>query len=497
MVDEARGGKTWWSRERLLAAVLLLGVLSGSIYLFLFTLPYPLARHVDTPFLDLGKITEYEWSANIQMVGGFAALFVMYYVGYRLCRRIQVSPVVMAVLFGFPALFSVILAYMYPISAADVFDYIVQSRIFAYYHANPYVATGGDYLADPFVPYMVWRDFPSVYGPVWTFLSAIPSIAGGESLLNSVLAFKALVSAFVLADGVLVYLVMRAVQPQWALAGAFAFTWNPLVLFETAGNAHNDAVMMFFVLLALYLGVKGKLCWVLPALVASIFVKFVTIVLVPVALVVLLKRSGSLRRALVVGSQSLALSGGLVALLWWPFWVGEKTLGFVGERVDFITASPGTLLFIVLDEYLPKAEAIDAVKTSATLALGVLVLWEVWLLWRGRRDLFSSSYQVVFLYLLVACLWFQPWYLVWLVALGALVPREGIFHRTNIFCFSAMLSYVVFYLWVKYPETFDYNNIQSLAVAVVYFAPVGYWWWSARAARPTAQRAGSPAPVGH
>jgi hypothetical protein len=45
--------------------------------------------------------------------------------------------------------------------------------------------------------------------------------------------------------------------------------------------------------------------------------------------------------------------------------------------------------------------------------------------WQARRDytrLVTCGFTAHFLYLLVAAAWFRPWYMLWPVALGALLP---------------------------------------------------------------------------
>src|ERR1700694_86522 len=50
--------------------------------------------------------------------------------------------------------------------------------------------------------------------------------------------------------------VMRA-KPRARLAAFVLFAWNPLMLFDAAGNAHNDALMVTLVLLGIVPLVAG------------------------------------------------------------------------------------------------------------------------------------------------------------------------------------------------------------------------------------------------
>ena len=55
-----------------------------------------------------------------------------------------------------------------------------------------------------------------------------------------------------LGSATLIYLILKQRQPRWAVAGTIAFAWNPLVLLAVAQNGHNDIVMIFFLLAAVW-----------------------------------------------------------------------------------------------------------------------------------------------------------------------------------------------------------------------------------------------------
>ena len=52
------------------------------------------------------------------------------------------------------------------------------------------------------------------------------------------------------------------------------FAWNPLVLFEVAGNGHNDAVVIMFVLAGVFFFVRARQVAFIPALVLGALTKF-------------------------------------------------------------------------------------------------------------------------------------------------------------------------------------------------------------------------------
>src|SRR5581483_1710037 len=62
------------------------------------------------------------------------------------------------------------------------------------------------------------------------------------------------------------------------------FGLNPLVLIETFVSGHNDIVMMFFAVWALYLLQKKKIIFAFSVLLLSILIKYSTLFLLPVYL---------------------------------------------------------------------------------------------------------------------------------------------------------------------------------------------------------------------
>jgi len=68
------------------------------------------------------------------------------------------------------------------------------------------------------------------------------------------------------------------------------FSFNPLIILETLVSGHNDIVMVFLVLLSFYLLSKKRLFLGTLFFVLSIFIKYATILLIPIFLYVLYKK---------------------------------------------------------------------------------------------------------------------------------------------------------------------------------------------------------------
>ena len=266
-----------------------LGGISGIAYYLGFVRPYLLTTYYEKPLQDLAKINGHSAPSANEWGVTWLVLFACYYLAFRLCppgdgttrlfRRVALF-----LICGWAAFFAVNLILMYPVGAADLFDQIFRARLTVHYDFNPFTTLPSSLPGDPFQAYVAWRGDPSPYGPMWETLAAGASYLGADSLWNNLIIFKALV---VVAYGVsvgLTYAILRAWKPEWALRGTLFYAWNPLVLFEVAGNGHNDAVVVMFMLLAVYALVLARRWAILPALVAGALTKFVPILLVPVAI---------------------------------------------------------------------------------------------------------------------------------------------------------------------------------------------------------------------
>jgi hypothetical protein len=87
------------------------------------------------------------------------------------------------------------------------------------------------------------------------------------------------------------------------------------------------------------------------------------------------------------------------------------------------------------------------------------------------------GYHVFFLYLVLACLWWQPWYLITLLVLAGLLPDRVLHDRANLFCFGGLMSYPVFkYIWAVHQTDWqlDYFRIMAMSVVVIFTLPLAH-----------------------
>ncbi len=453
--------------------LLVLGLLIEAAYVCFLVRPFPLLKYYATPLLDLGKLTDYRpWQAVALAMG---LVFLLYILAYRTDGDPRLGRLVL----GFGVVFAVTQILVYPIGALDVFDYIFFGHRMAQFGANPYLVVPMDFSSDPFYEFIGWKGLSFTYGPAWALLSKSLGWLGRDSLLANLILFKVVAVAAYAASGTLIYRLLLREAPQRALRGTLFFAWNPLVVFEAASNAHND----IFVVLLLVLSVDAfayrwrargmSFLWL------SILTKFVTAPLAPlwVAAGLRSERHRKPRLLFLLGALIVALALGVLCYV--PFRGDRSNMKAVLlapiQRQELFTSSFPTLFVLKATNKLGKEQAEKLARNGAMLLLLLYTLYQMWRVKGDWQDLVRASYNVVLFYLLFLCLWFQPWYVMWLAPLAALLPPGRQARTVIVFCVSAMTKYLVFdFFWFSVPWLVETLHVEAAAVAGIYALPLLY-----------------------
>jgi alpha-1,6-mannosyltransferase len=466
-------------KERRLLVVLVLGLASAAVYLTAFTLTWPLWRLFAQPQADYAWFGLYTPSSQTVYLGAFALLFGLQYGAYRVVRGMRLPGSIDLIVAG-QVLFGILNVWIYPVAALDLYDYLMYGRIVLVYGGNPFISSPSAY-PDPLIAYSPWPNERSVYGPVWQILSLIPTALSGGDMLRGLLAFKVLGLLTFLACTLVIWHLLGRIAPAYAAAGTLLFAWNPLLQFELVGNGHNDVLMVLFVLLAIWALIAQRHLLVLPLLALAVLTKLPAVALGPIFLYGLLRGPSSRRDKLVaiVGGGIAALA--LTVALYAPFWEGFDTLYFL-SRGNWFTASIPTMLREILRQWYPYEEAGRLASTIVGLSFVGFTAWRLWMLWQDEGPeqtadgdwlpWLSAAHDLTFFYLAFATLWWQPWYLTWLVALAALLPSRLLHERALLFCYGGVLNYLVFkYIWPVF-QPMTYTTIMGMSVILIFGMPL-------------------------
>ncbi len=157
----------------------------------------------------------------------------------------------------------------------DIFNYMTTAKVVYQYHENPYVIYPLEFVGEPNLLFTRATNKLALYGPFWILLTAIPYFLGFGNFILTLFSFKAFIALFYLAT---VYLIRKMDRN-----AVIFFALNPLVVVETLVSSHNDIVMVFFALLAVYFIKLDKVSSIV-AFVGSVLIKFSTAFLIPVYL---------------------------------------------------------------------------------------------------------------------------------------------------------------------------------------------------------------------
>jgi len=256
---------------------------------------------------------------------------------------------------------------------------------------------------------------------------------------------------------------LAGASPWWAVL----FAWNPLVVLETGGMAHVDALGAAGLVVALVLARRRPLV-AAAAIAMAVGVKPVAVVVVPF----LLRDAGpAWRRAGIVLAVALAVTYG-------PALVVQR--GHAGWRETATTfarhwEANGSVYELAKRTLGPTPGSVAQQRTkdwskrvgaAAVVAAGVV-------LWRRRATAATAAYVLLGVMLLVAPVAY-PWYLVWPLAVVPLLRgRAG--WAALAWSGTAVLAYR---LWRE--PTWTLPAAWALAEYAPVYAAAAVEWWRAR-----------------
>lgn len=436
-------------RLKVLLILAFLAIANSVIYWFACSRPYSLWSLYNRPLFDLFRHVQVASNAHWRLLSAFLILAGLYVIGWRMARHAS-GRAAWGIILGGPVSSAIVLMLMFPIGAADLFDYIMHARIFSIHGANPFIHMGKEFRYDPFFPYMAWAGLPCTYGPLWVLLSGLAARLAGHGIIANVLIFKLVVGVFFFASIGMIALILRDVAPEHALAGVVAFAWNPIALYETFGNGHNDVVMVFWMLAAVWLLVRRRYTLAILSLMAGALVKYMPILLVPAAGLIALRDLSEWRARLRFGLLTTLVAMALIVLAYLPFWEGPKTVTLT-QREDLFTASLPAALWAWL---APQWGDKEAKIFLSRIALTLTILFAFWQARQAYKDRSWSSFPragfwILMFYLQFTCLWFQEWYTIWPMALAAVLASDSAILLAGALTLTGLTKpYVFIPLWL-------------------------------------------------
>ncbi|MBP6015635.1 MAG: hypothetical protein KA586_02865 [Candidatus Promineofilum sp.] len=343
------------------------------------------------------------------------ALFGLLVWAFRWAKSDGMGPKPLPFILAGTLLLALPLIWAYPVNATDIFGYVIRGRITSAYGESPFSSPAAAFVGDPFMPLVgEWAGDTTPYGPLWELIAAGLTAISGDNLLLGVLLFKGLSLACFLITTVLIWRLLPAGRARSAFTLLWA--WNPALLLTFVLDGHNDALMLLWLLLGVWVAGRGRLLFGFLVMTLAVLTKPVAALALPFFFLGFMRGIPAGRRRWQFG---LAALGGAILLAWLAFWPWAGTAnGPLGTATELAARlareanggagySPSVWIYVVLGRRV-TIEIIGLVLRVLFVALG---LGLAWLGARGRAA-FRGVADVFYGYVVTA-LNFRIWYAVW------------------------------------------------------------------------------------
>ncbi|MCB0196600.1 MAG: hypothetical protein KDJ65_31900 [Anaerolineae bacterium] len=512
-----------------LMQLVIIGLLSQLVYVT-YIVAFPLISNTQAggPAADLEILMrDYRWFAPFYAAG----IFLLYYLFWRAMQLVThfnptpsqsestPSPAtrnaerhIKLLILGFGLVFSFTLIWLYPITANDLFRYVLRGRIWAVHGESPMITPPEAFPDDPYAAFAgEFGDWVSGYGPLWEIIVQVPLRLGAVDMVPGSVGLKFIVLLFYLMSAILLGWFIIP-EKGTSLTALTFFAWNPLILIQGPGNGHNDMVFMALMVLGLVLW-QRKLWWAAAlALALSALAKASALLLIPLFGVALLRQEKTWSQRIIKGSGAV-----LIGLM--TFYLVYSVLGPVSETLtgvsDMLTTRRGFAIAsgvrMVLREVVPRgaeaaippesiwgAASLQALPCNTreaggllakvvnnvlpcnlgeafprTIARNIFLVFYLWLLlqiWRNKLTLVTAGFLAYFAQLMLGRT-FRIWYPMWLIPLAAIHLTPATFWRTFLFGLTSELSIInYFVVWRWWLRTWSWERLGLLTT--LYYWPV-------------------------
>ena len=484
------------------AQLVILGLVTELIYVA-FSLGFPLVSNTQdaTKIFDVEILTRQRpWLAVIYF-GGLCLLFLLFWMVLRLAQRIATDvsnrTLLKLLLLCFGLLFACTLVWMYPVTANDLFRYVLRGRVWAVHGSSPMLTPPNGFPNDPYILFAgEFGDWVSGYGPLWELLVQVPLRLGFADMVPGAVSLKFVVMWFYVLSAVLIGWVARPKGEDpgnLAVVGLVIFAWNPMILVEGLGNGHNDMVLMFMMALGVILW-ECKAWWAAAiALSLGALTKATGLLMLPLFGVALLTEERSWGGRVAKGAASVLIFLSLVLVLYSSVGPISQTLRGV---TDMLTLRRGYAiasgLRVVLREVVPAQIAEPIPRNTGRILFILFYAGLMVQIWRKKLDLTAAAFLAYFAQLMLGRT-FRVWYPIWLIPLAALCPVSSTFWRMFLFSLAGELYVLNTFVWrwwlmdwswgttgflSAYWDKWTIINVLALPwFALPLFVPILIRWW--------------------
>jgi alpha-1,6-mannosyltransferase len=304
------------------------------------------------------------------------------------------------------------LMFMTPNLTDDYFRFIWDGLLFSHGY-NPYLILPSQFINSSHAITGITNslyaglnspDYYTVYPPVCQFIFGLSAKLAGGNILGNIIITRIVI---LLAEfGVIIFLHRLASKLTVSPNVVALYAFNPLVIIELTGNLHLEAVMLLFLVLAIYLLVLKKQPYAALSFSLAVGVKLLPLIFLPL----LIKRLG-LTKSIIF----CAVVGATLVVLFLPFYSVDLIPNFFSSlRLYFQTFEFNASLYYLLRwigyqfaGYNIIAALGTALAIAAFITIVTIAVTEKTVTW---LSLFQAMLMCLTAYFLLATT-VHPWYI--------------------------------------------------------------------------------------
>jgi hypothetical protein len=385
---------------------------------------------------------------------------------YLLALYRKVFDVGFPLILGSAMLLRASLMFMTPNLTDDYFRYIWDGLLFAHGY-NPYLILPSQFINSSHAITGITNslyaglnspNYYTVYPPVCEFIFGLSAKLAGGNILGNIIIIRLVI---LLAEfGVIIFLNRLASKLALLPNVVALYAFNPLVIIELTGNLHLEAVMLLFLVLAIYLLILRKQLYAALSFGLAVSVKLLPLIFLPL----LIKRLGLAKSTLFY-----AVVGATLVVLFLPFYSVDLIPNFLSSlRLYFQTFEFNASLYYLLRWIGYQFTGYNIIATLGTVLAIVTFLTIIAIAVREKTVTWLSLFQGMLMcltaYFLLATT-VHPWYITSLVLISLFTS----YRYPILWSVVIILSYAA-YRTVPYSE-----NLWLVAVEyIVVLSCMGY-----------------------
>ena len=381
----------------------------------------------------------------------YLALFIVLFIIYiKIIKKKDTFKNIKEILI-FVGIISIIYIIMLPWTSSDVFYYMGVGELDGVYNQNPYYVTMKDYytqneqnIQDEILQKgaeSYWAGTTVVYGPIAQTIFKTLSTISLKNIDIGLLVYK-LVNVIVhIANCYLIYKISNK------KIFAIIYGLNPFILLEFIGMVHNDIIVVFFVLLALYFALKKKNIFLSVLFLAiATGIKYYTILLLPVIILYYFRKEKTGKKFVKCLQYGIIFI--LILTIEYIFYFRDANvlIAMMAQTEKYSKSIYSALLGI--DTGIMKI-----VKTSMiTIFVFFTIVYNLQFL-ISKQDKFSKMIRksnitlILFIMILTTC---QQWYLTWLFAIMMWQKPDIIRNLIGLSCIVEIANSIYMFLVESY-----------------------------------------------